>query len=133
MLHEMSVRTRRRNELIDITTEIRAIVGRSGIKDGLCHLFVPHTTAAITINERADPDVRLDIEEALSKMVPEKGGFRHAEGNSDAHVKSTLVGVSTFLPVKDGDLVLGAWQAVFFCEFDGPRTRRCFVRVLNTG
>jgi secondary thiamine-phosphate synthase enzyme len=133
MLHEMSVRTRRRNELIDITMEIRAIVGRSGIKDGLCHLFVPHTTAAITINERADPDVRLDIEEALSKMVPEKGGYRHAEGNSDAHVKSTLVGVSTFLPVKDGDLVLGAWQAVFFCEFDGPRTRRCFVRVLNTG
>ncbi|MDD4857391.1 MAG: secondary thiamine-phosphate synthase enzyme YjbQ [Candidatus Krumholzibacteria bacterium] len=133
MFHEMPVRTRRRSELVDITADIQAIVERSGVKDGLCHLFVPHTTAAITINEKADPDVRRDIGETLSKMVPEGGGYLHAEGNSDAHVKSTLVGVSAFVPVRDGDIVLGTWQAVFFCEFDGPRTRSCLVRVMNTG
>jgi secondary thiamine-phosphate synthase enzyme len=133
MLHELPVRTRRRSELIDITSDVRALVGRSGVKDGLCHVFVPHTTAAVTINERADPDVRRDIEETLSKLVPEGEGYRHAEGNSDAHVKSTLVGTSVFVPVSGGDIVLGTWQAIFFCEFDGPRSRLCLVRILNTG
>jgi secondary thiamine-phosphate synthase enzyme len=131
MLQELPVRTRKRIELVDITEGVRAIVGRSGVAEGLCHVFVPHTTAAVTINEKADPDVPRDIEETLAKLVPEGNGYRHAEGNSDAHVKSSLVGVSTFVPVEDGELVLGTWQAVFFCEFDGPRSRRCFVRVIG--
>jgi secondary thiamine-phosphate synthase enzyme len=131
MLHEIPVRTRRRTELVDITDDVRTIVGRSGVSEGVCHIFVPHTTAAVTINEKADPDVARDIETTLSRMVPEGEGYRHAEGNSDAHVKSTLVGVSLFVPVSGGDVVLGTWQAVFFCEFDGPRSRRCLVRVMG--
>ena len=107
------------------------MIARSGVGEGLCHIFVPHTTAGVTINEKADPDVTRDIEETLSRLVPEGEGYRHAEGNSDAHVKSTLVGVSAFVPVSDGDIVLGTWQAIFFCEFDGPRSRRCLVRVID--
>ena len=131
MLQEIPIRTRRRNELIDITGNIRNLVHLSGVTHGLCHIFVPHTTAAVTINEKADPDVARDVEETLSKMVPEAEGYRHAEGNSDAHIKSTLVGISAFVPVSGGDVVLGTWQAVFFCEFDGPRTRRCLVQIMN--
>jgi secondary thiamine-phosphate synthase enzyme len=131
MLREIPVRTRKRNELVDITGDVRAAVIESGVSEGLCHIFVPHTTAAVTINEKADPDVPRDIVESLSKLVPEGEGYRHAEGNSDAHVKSTLVGTSAFLPVSGGDIVLGTWQAVFFCEFDGPRSRRCSVLVMN--
>jgi len=131
MLSEIDVRTRKRIELMDITSSIRKIVAQSGVDEGLCHVFVPHTTAAVTINEKADPDVARDIEATLSKLVPEGAGYRHTEGNSDAHVKSSLVGVSAFVPVSGGDVVLGAWQAVFFCEFDGPRSRRCLVHVID--
>lgn len=130
MLQEIPVRTRRRNELVDITPRLREIVSGSGVAEGICHVFVPHTTAAVTVNEKADPDVPRDIVETLSRLVPEGDGYRHAEGNSDAHVKSSIVGVSAFVPVSGGDLVLGTWQAVFFCEFDGPRTRRCLVRIV---
>jgi len=129
MLHEITVRTRKRCELVDITSEVRKAISESGITDGLCHIFVPHTTAAVTINEKADPHVAQDIERTLSKMVPPDWGYRHMEGNSDAHVKSTLVGVSEFIMVRGGAPVLGTWQAIFFCEFDGARSRRCLVSV----
>jgi secondary thiamine-phosphate synthase enzyme len=133
MLHEIAVRTRRRTELIDITDEVRAAARESRLPEGICHVFVPHTTAAVTINEGADPSVARDIEERLSRLVPAGEGYRHSEGNADSHIKSTLVGVSVFVPIRGGDLVLGTWQAVFFCEFDGPRSRRCLVDVLRAG
>lgn len=131
VVHEIPVRTRSRNELVDITGSVHAIIEQSGIQEGMCHIYVPHTTAAVTINEKADPSVARDIGETLSRLIPEGEGYRHAEGNSDAHVKSTLVGVSAFVPVSGGELLLGTWQAIFFCEFDGPRTRRCHVRILE--
>ena len=125
----IGVRTRKRNELVDITAEVKKAIAESGARNGLCHIFVPHTTAAVTINEKADPDVARDIEAALQRLVPPDAGYRHAEGNSDAHVKSTLVGASEFLVVRDGSPVLGTWQAVFFCEFDGPRSRSCHIDI----
>jgi secondary thiamine-phosphate synthase enzyme len=131
VVHELPVRTRSRNELIDITGSVRTILERSGVREGICHIYVPHTTAAVTVNEKADPDVARDIRDTLAKLVPEDEGYRHAEGNSDAHVKSSLVGVSACVPVSGGDLLLGTWQAIFFCEFDGPRTRRCCVTILD--
>ena len=131
MLHELSIRTRTRTELVDITAEVQEIIERSGVREGFCHVFVPHTTAGVTINEKADPEVARDIGETLSRLVPEGNGYRHAEGNSDAHVKSTLTGVSAFVPVSGGGAALGTWQAIFLCEFDGPRTRRCVVNVVG--
>jgi secondary thiamine-phosphate synthase enzyme len=131
MISEIEVRTRKRIELMDITSSIRKIVAQSGLREGLCHVFVPHTTAAVTINEKADPAVARDIEATLSKIVPEGAGYRHTEGNADAHVKSSLVGVSLMVPVNGGDVALGTWQAVFFCEFDGPRQRRCLVQLID--
>lgn len=133
MFDEIPVRTRKRNELVDITADVRRVILRSGVAEGICHVYVPHTTAGVTVNEKADPDVARDIVETFSRLVPEGEGYRHAEGNADAHVKSTIVGVSAFIPVSGGDAVLGTWQAVFFCEFDGPRTRRCLVRILPAG
>ena len=130
MLHELSIRTRARTELVDITAEVQEIIERSGVREGFCHVFVPHTTAGVTINEKADPEVARDIGETLSRLVPEGNGYRHAEGNSDAHVKSTLTGVSAFVPVSGG-AALGTWQAIFLCEFDGPRTRRCVINVVG--
>jgi secondary thiamine-phosphate synthase enzyme len=130
MLQEIAVRTRRRIELVDITAEAHRIVAASGVPEGICHLFVPHTTAAVTLNEKADPDVARDVEAALARIVPADAGYRHAEGNSDAHIKSSIVGASVFVPVARGDLVLGTWQAIFFCEFDGPRSRRCLIRII---
>jgi secondary thiamine-phosphate synthase enzyme len=129
MIKTIDVRTRRRSELVDITGEVKKAVADSGIRDGSCHIFVPHTTAAVTINEKADPDVARDIEATLERLVPPHAGYRHAEGNSDAHVKSTLVGASEFVMIRDGNPVLGTWQAVFFCEFDGPRSRSCHILV----
>ncbi len=131
VVHELPVRTRSRNELVDITSGVRQILEKSGVREGICHIYVPHTTAAVTVNEKADPDVHRDIAETLSKLIPEGNGYRHAEGNSDAHVKSSLVGISAFVPVSGGELLLGTWQAIFFCEFDGPRTRRCLIRILE--
>ncbi len=129
MIRTISVRTRKRNELLDITGEVRKAVSESGVRDGICHIFIPHTTAAVTINEKADPDVARDIEITLERLVPPDAGYRHAEGNSDAHLKSTLVGASEFVMVREGNPVLGTWQAVFFCEFDGPRSRSCHIRI----
>lgn len=115
--------------MVDITERVREAVQRSGARDGVCHVFVPHTTAGVTINEGADPDVASDIVSHLGEMVPKEAAFEHAEGNSDSHIKTVLAGPSCAMPVKDGALGLGTWQAVFLCEWDGPRTRRVEVGV----
>ena len=117
--------------MIDITGEISKVVRQSGIESGVCHVFVPHTTAAVTINENADPDVPRDILTALDKVLPLRGDYRHAEGNAAAHVKASLVGSSEQVFIERGALVLGTWQSIFFCEFDGPRTRRVLVKVVK--
>jgi secondary thiamine-phosphate synthase enzyme len=132
-MKEFGVRTERRIQMIDITDRVAAIVRESGAESGICVVFVPHTTAAVTINENADPDVPRDICAKLAELIPERGGYRHAEGNSDAHIKSSLVGASETVIIEGGRLVLGTWQSLFFCEFDGPRSRRVYVTVVETG
>ncbi len=123
------VRTSRRAQLADITEKVAAVVARSGVEEGVCHVYVPHTTAGVTINEGADPDVAHDIEMQLARLVPKDGGFDHGEGNSDSHIKTALVGPAAAAPVRGGKLALGTWQAVFLCEWDGPRTRKVEVAV----
>jgi secondary thiamine-phosphate synthase enzyme len=125
-----TVKSINQTELIDITAEIQDAVLSAGIGQGLCMLYVPHTTAAITINESADPSVKDDILMIIDKIVPWKAGYRHLEGNSPAHIKSTLVGSSELIAIENGRLVLGTWQGIFFCEFDGPRTRKVHVRLI---
>jgi secondary thiamine-phosphate synthase enzyme len=125
----LSVKTSARTELIDITSKIAERVKESGVTDGRCMLYVPHTTAAVTINESADPSVKDDILMVLNQMVPWDANYRHMEGNSPAHVKSTIVGASEMVAIENGSLVLGTWQGIFFCEFDGPRTRKVHVRI----
>ncbi|MGI5864499.1 MAG: secondary thiamine-phosphate synthase enzyme YjbQ, partial [Myxococcales bacterium] len=116
-------------ELIDITDRVAALVRASGMQEGLCTVFCPHTTGAITINENADPDVKDDLLAALERIVPNRG-FKHAEGNSDSHVKASLVGPSVTILIEGGALRLGTWQGVYFCEFDGPRRRKVWVQIL---
>jgi secondary thiamine-phosphate synthase enzyme len=130
MKQTISVNSRSRTELIDITGQVQEAVKKSGLKDGVCHLFVPHTTAGITINEGADPSVKRDILTSLNKLVPFEGDYHHAEGNSAAHIKTTMVGTSAVCLIEDSQLVLGTWQAIFFCEFDGPRTRRVYIATI---
>lgn len=125
----LAITTTARCEMIDITDRIAEAVRKSGIRDGICHLFVPHTTAAMTINENADPDVPRDILAALERIIPFSGNYRHAEGNAAAHVKASLFGPSQTVWIEDGRLVLGTWQSLFFCEFDGARTRKVLVRL----
>lgn len=125
------VRTERRVQLLDVTGKVARAVERSRVTDGVCHVFVPHTTAGVTINEGADDDVARDIEAQLGKIVPKDSGYRHAEGNSDSHIKSALVGSSATAPVRGGVLSLGTWQAIFLCEWDGPRTRTVEVAVVR--
>jgi secondary thiamine-phosphate synthase enzyme len=127
-MDQFSVRTRSRFEMIDITGEILSVLKKNGVKDGVCYVFVPHTTAAVTINENADPDVPRDILAELDKIVPLDDAYRHIEGNSAAHIKASFFGSSEVLLVEGGSLVLGTWQSVFFCEFDGPRTRRVILK-----
>ena len=126
---DFEVRTRRRAELVDITERVAEAVAHSGIAEGTCHVFVPHTTAGVTINEGADPDVAADIESHMTELVPKEAAYEHAEGNSDSHIKTVLVGPSCTAPVRDGKLALGTWQAILLCEWDGPRTRRVEVAV----
>lgn len=123
----LTISTAARCEMIDITGRIAEEVRKSGIRGGTCRIFVPHTTAAITINENADPDVPRDILTALDRIVPLSGGYRHAEGNAAAHVKASLFGASQTVFIEGGRLVLGTWQSLFFCEFDGPRTRKVLI------
>jgi secondary thiamine-phosphate synthase enzyme len=128
---EISVSTGRRNEFVDVTGEVRSTVKESGVKDGYVHLYVPHTTAAITINENYDPAVKSDILSKLSDVIPSGAGYAHAEGNADSHIKASLIGSSEFVPVTGGDISLGRWQGIFFCEFDGPRSRRMLIQVIE--
>ena len=127
----LTLKTSSRTELIDITSKIAKQVKASGISEGLCMLYVPHTTAAVTINESADPSVRGDILMVLNQIVPWDADYRHMEGNSPAHVKSTLVGASELVAIEKGALALGTWQGIFFCEFDGPRTRKIHVHLME--
>ena len=126
----LTVKTGSRTEFVDITSEVKRVVATSDIHDGLCMIYVPHTTAAVTINESADPSVQSDMLSVLNTMVPWDAGYRHMEGNSAAHIKTTLVGTSELVAVEDYRLVLGTWQGIFFCEFDGPRTRKVHVKVI---
>ena len=131
MLESISVKTRSRVEMVDITSEVQKEVSNAAIKDGSCVVYVPHTTAAVTINEGADPAVCRDVEAKLSEMVPANAGYRHMEGNADSHIKASLIGSSVLVIVEQGRLVLGTWQKIFFCEFDGPRTRKAYVKILS--
>ena len=126
-MKQFAMRTNARAEMIDITDRIRILLKESGIKSGVCHVFVPHTTAAVTINENADPEVPRDILTELEKIIPFNGHYRHVEGNSAAHIKASIVGASETVFIENGELVLGTWQSIFFCEFDGPRSRKVMV------
>jgi secondary thiamine-phosphate synthase enzyme len=130
-MESFTVKTSKRVQLVDITGDVARAIADSGVREGVCVVYTPHTTAAVTINESADPDVARDIEATLSRLVPPDAGYRHAEGNSDAHVKSTMAGASEHIIVSGGKPVLGTWQGVFFCEFDGPRTRKVFVKTIE--
>ena len=127
MIKQFSIKTSRRNEFIDITSQIQEIVGE--VSEGVVTVFVPHTTTGININENADPDVPRDILKKLESLIPQSDNYSHMEGNSDAHIKASLFGSSVSVIVKDGRLLLGTWQSIFFCEFDGPRTRMFYAQV----
>lgn len=129
-LKYLELRTSQRNQLLDLMPQIGKFLRELNAVDGVLMVFVPHTTAAVTINENADPDVKSDILSYLSRLIPADAGFRHMEGNSDAHIKSSLVSPSLTVLVSDGKVVLGTWQSIFFCEFDGPRTRKLYLKYI---
>jgi secondary thiamine-phosphate synthase enzyme len=131
MIRQLRVQTKSRTELVDITQGVQRLVAESGVRSGVCYIYVPHTTSGITVNENTDPNVGRDILKELNKVVPFDDQYSHNEGNSAAHIKSTLVGVSKSIIVEEGRLALGTWQAIFYCEFDGPRDRRVFVKVMK--
>ena len=132
-MYTLKIRSRQREELVEFTDEVRRKLKESGAREGVCVLFVRHTTAGLTVNENADPDVPRDMLHALRTLLPQHGmGFRHGEQNSDAHIKATLVGPSVTIPFADGELLLGRWQGIFLCEFDGGRTREVILKVLRT-
>jgi len=131
MLKNLNIKTRARTEFIDITEALQKLVSESGIKDGICTLYVPHTTAGILINEGADPSVQKDIQNTLARLVPFEGQYSHLEGNAPAHIKSILTGTSQTIIIENGKLLLGTWQSVFFCEFDGPRHRKVLVKIVG--
>lgn len=123
------VKTAKHAQMIDITAEVRKAVTQSGVQDGMCTVFIPHTTAAVTINENADPDVVRDLLMEIDKIVPWEDGYHHIEGNSAAHLKSSMIGASEQIIIEDGRLLLGTWQGIYFCEFDGPRRRKAIVKI----
>jgi len=130
MIKQLRVKSGSRTEFVDITAGVQRLVAESGVRSGVCHVYVPHTTSAITINENSDPNVGRDILKELNKIIPFDDQYGHSEGNSAAHIKSSLMGVSKVIMVEEGRLALGTWQAIFFCEFDGPRDRRVQVKVM---
>jgi len=129
-MHKLKIKTSRRTELKNVTEEIEKIVRASGCAHGMCHLYVPHTTAAVLVNEGYDPDVARDMEKAFDRLVPHEGDYQHAEGNSDSHIKTALVGTSETVWIENGRLALGRWQVIFFAEFDGPRSRELHVKIV---
>lgn len=129
-METLRVKTERRTQFLDVTAHVERAVKAAGVASGVCYVYVPHTTAGVTINEHADPDVATDLEGVFDRLVPEAGPYRHSEGNSDSHAKATLVGSSQMVFVADGQLALGRWQGIFLCEFDGPRERRIYVKVV---
>jgi secondary thiamine-phosphate synthase enzyme len=131
MLYHLQISTRSQTEFLDITSDIQKVISESKIKSGLCQIFIPHTTAAVTINENADPSVRRDILVELNKLIPFENDYQHSEGNSAAHIKSSLVGCSLTMIIEENRLQLGTWQGIYFCEFDGPRTRKVWVKILK--
>jgi secondary thiamine-phosphate synthase enzyme len=126
----LNIKSRAKTEFIDITEDINEAIKESGVQSGICYIYIPHTTAGITINEGADPSVKRDIITTLNRLIPFEGDYQHMEGNSAAHIKSTVVGVSQFVVIEDGKAILGTWQSVYFCEFDGPRHRRVIVKIV---
>jgi secondary thiamine-phosphate synthase enzyme len=129
-MEQIRVKTRSRVELVDITSLVQKIVEKAGVEEGICYVYVPHTTAAVTINENADPSVCMDIEDELNKLIPFDSSYSHREGNADAHIKSTLVGCSKTIFIQNDSLFLGTWQGIFFYEFDGPRDRKVYVKII---
>jgi secondary thiamine-phosphate synthase enzyme len=130
-METLRVKTRRRTQLVDITELLESVVAESGVNSGVCYVYVPHTTAGVMINEHADPDVASDLEGVFDRWVPHSGPYRHAEGNTDSHAKTVMVGTSQIVFVEKGKLALGTWQGVFLCEFDGPRERKIWIKVLR--
>ena len=130
MIYRVDIKTLSRVEFQEVTPKVRDIVGESGVQNGVCHIFVPHTTAGVTVNEHADPSVAEDIAAQLEAMAPQSRNYRHLEGNAPAHIKASLVGSSEALLIEDGRIVLGTWQGIFFCEFDGPRNRNLLIKVV---
>jgi secondary thiamine-phosphate synthase enzyme len=130
MLKEIAVQTNTQTQIIDITAQIQKVVRESGISEGLCCVFIPHTTAGVTINENADPSVKHDIIMELNKVIPLNDHYRHLEGNSAAHIKASIIGSSVNVPVENNNLLLGTWQGICFCEFDGPRQRNVYVKIV---
>ena len=132
MLERIEIESSKRIELLDITGQINALIQKTGVRDGICFLQVPHTTAGITINENADPDVSHDILELTSRLIPENDDYAHLEGYSDSHIKSSLFGTTLNLIINDGKLLVGRWQCVYFCEFDGPRSRTLHIKIISS-
>lgn len=132
MVKYINVKSRSRTEFIDITGKVQELIKEAGAEGGVCYIYTPHTTAGITINEGADPSVQQDIQNTLNRLIPFEADYQHREGNSDAHIKSTLIGVSKTVFIDEGKLLLGTWQAVYFCEFDGPRHRRVAIKIIKT-
>lgn len=130
MFKTLNIKSKAKTEFIDITDDIHEAIKESGVKSGACYIYAPHTTAGITINEGADPSVKRDILTTLNRLIPFEGDYQHMEGNSAAHIKSTLVGVSQVIVIEDGKALLGTWQSVYFCEFDGPRHRRVIIKIV---
>ncbi len=128
---EISIQTKKAQEFVDITHLVQQAVSQSGIRDGIVTVFVPHTTAGVTINENADPDVVIDILTKLNETYPEKGEYLHVEGNSHAHIKASLMGSSCTILIEKGKLKLGTWQGIYFCEFDGPRNRKIYLKIIK--
>ena len=131
MIHEIAIVSEQQSQLIEITRKVQSLIEKTSVKDGIALLFVPHTTAAVTINENADPDVASDLLQGLNKLIPLRDNYRHAEGNSAAHIKSSLIGASEQLIIRNGKLLLGTWQGIYFCEFDGPRKRRLQLKLIT--
>jgi secondary thiamine-phosphate synthase enzyme len=131
MIQTFQVKTTKQTEFVDITHSVLEVIQKTGIKEGVCIIFIPHTTAAVTINENADPSVPKDIMMELNKIVPFEDRYQHTEGNSPAHIKASIIGCSQIVFVESGKLVLGTWQGIFFCEFDGPRSRKVYVKVIS--